>query len=114
MDRTVADARIHGEVTRSMENIAAEDAPPTQAFWLSFVGDNGFLGAVIVHANDFWEALTRSHMLKVIPGGECASWEIPAETARMIPEKWKNRLLSREKCKQLDAEMSKLTTSKPD
>lgn len=99
------DAIIHGEVARSIENIAAQTARPNPAFWLSFVRDGKFRGALIIHADDFTEALTRSHLMKLNPGGEVAGKFIPARWAADIPEHWKNRLLSRTDIEQFDRKM---------
>ena len=108
LDQQTIDARIRSEQKRTLENIAAATELPGQAFWLSFAGEEGFRGAVIVHANDFVEAVMRSNLLGVNPHGEVQGMPIPADTASRIPERWKNRLLSREECGQFDAEMTKL------
>lgn len=104
-EKTVA-ARIRGEQERTIANVAAETKRPDTAFWLSFADASGFRGAVIVHANDFVEALMRCNLLDINPHGECQGMPIPAEGAAMIPEKWKYRILTREECAKFDEEMS--------
>lgn len=105
LDRKTANDRIRAERARALANIAAETSPPDAAWWLSFADDDGFLGAVILHANDFCEAHARSHLMQLNPGGEMHGTPVPAEVAARIPEHWKNRLLTRAECEQFDAEM---------
>jgi hypothetical protein len=105
VDKRTIDARIRGERVRAVENIVAEAQPPSAAWWLSFADEKEFLGAVIVHANDFVEAVMRTHIVGINPGGECKGMPISAEVAAMIPGHWKNRRLTREECAQFDEEM---------
>jgi hypothetical protein len=49
--------RIRKEQERTLAMIAGRDERPATAFWLSFAGDDGFHGAVIVHAEDFVTAV---------------------------------------------------------
>jgi len=112
-EKTVA-ARIAGEKQRCMENIAARTERPTKIWWLSFADGNKpkgsqFLGAIIIHANDFIEAITETHMLGINPGGECQGMQVPPEGELLVPigEEWKYRLLSLQECEAFDAEMNK-------
>jgi hypothetical protein len=84
---------------------------PASAWWLSFADDEGFRGAIIIHANDFVDAFARVNLLNLNPGGECQGMPIPAEGAAQIDAKWKNRLLSRAECSQFDREMMAKTAS---
>jgi hypothetical protein len=104
-DKTVA-ARIRAEQARTLANIAAEEAPPETAFWLSFAGEDGFHGAVIVHANDFMEAVMRTNLMGINPHGEVVGLDISPAHAKAIPAHWKNRLLNRDDCDQFEKEMS--------
>jgi hypothetical protein len=99
-------ARLHKERDRTLEQIATRTETPKRAFWLSFAGDGGFRGAVIVHAEDFTTAVMECNLRGINPHGECQGMEIPTEATAQIPDKWKNRILSREECKQFDEEMS--------
>ncbi len=101
-EKTIA-ARIKGETARTLGNIAARTELPTKMFWLSFADDNGFRGAVIVHANDFLEAVMEANLHSINPHGECQGVEIPV--GHVIPDKWKYRLLDRAECERFDAEM---------
>jgi hypothetical protein len=79
--------------------------PDDPLWWLSFCdpgkapppelqrpGGPSFLGAVITQAPTLAAAITRSHVLKVNPGGEIAiKGPIPA---RFITPGWRDRLLS--------------------
>lgn len=100
-------ARIRKFQKQSLENIASRTARPGQAFWLSFADSAGFRGAVIVHAEDFLTAITECNLRGINPHGECQGVPISAEDARLIPEKWKYRILSRADCEQFDREMLK-------
>lgn len=105
-DAVVA-ARIAGERARVLANIAAQRGErPATAFWLSFADDDGFRGALIVHATEFIEAVMQTNLRGVNPGGECVGVKISAEDAAQIPERWKMRRLSREDCARFDAELS--------
>ncbi len=106
MDPETVKARIRSEKMRALTNIARAPEPET-AWWLSFVGEEGFRGVVIVQANDLIEAIMRTVLGNLNPGGQVGGMEIPAEIAAMIPEPWKNRLLSREDCARFDLEMKK-------
>ena len=101
-DKTVA-ARIHGEAVRTLENIASRTERPQQMWWLSFADDDGFRGAVIVHAEDFLTALMECNLRGINPHGECKGRPVPAGAE--IAEKWKYRILSRADCAAFDAEM---------
>jgi hypothetical protein len=105
MDEATIKARMQGEMERTLGNIVAEVERPSTAFWLSFADDDGFRGAVIVHANDFLEAIMRCNLEGINPHGECQGREIPLGSVLKIPERWKNRILSREDCVRFDAEM---------
>ena|SRR5258707_975616 len=109
-EKTVA-ARLKGEQSRTLGNILSEDELPAQAFWLSSADEHGFRGAVIVHANDFMEAIMRANLLSVNPHGECQGMPIDADFASKIPEHWKNRCLTREECMQCDVELQAIKES---
>lgn len=104
----VVKARIKGEQTRALENIAARTERPEQMWWLSFADENGFRGAVIVHAEDFITAVMECNIRSINPHGECRGMPVPL--TKTIPEKWKYRILSREECSEFDKEM---TAAKP-
>ena len=90
----------------AIDTIANRTSTPATGWWLSFVGkDDGFRGAVIVQAEDFTTALMECNLRGINPHGEVQGAKIPAEIAALIPDHWKNRILSREECAQFDAEM---------
>ena len=76
-----------------------EPSPGDPLFWLSFA-DPGrpegtqFLGVAIIQGSTLAAAITRSHMLKVNPGGEIASMG-PID-ARYIAAEWRDRLLTKD------------------
>lgn len=47
------------------------------AWYLSFAGETGSLGACVVDAPGFMEAVLATHALGINPGGEVAGFEIP-------------------------------------
>lgn len=81
-------------------------------WWLSFVdtdksapleeqvpGGGGFLGVCIVRSVHMEDAVIKAHELGINPGGEVAG--APAPTW-LIPEEYRNRLLSVEESRELD------------
>lgn len=67
-------------------------------FWLSFCDEDKpagehFLGVAILQAHDVIEAVSTAHRLKINPGGQVASWELPVDYE--LPEQFKERLLSK-------------------
>ena len=107
LDDKVVAARIKGEQARTLANIAARTEPPAGAYWLSFADDDGFRGAVIVHAEDFTTALMECNLRNINPHGEVQGMPIPPEIAAAIPDKWKNRVLRRNECAEFDKEMAR-------
>lgn len=77
-------------------------------WWLSFAdperpAGTQFLGASIVNASSFIEAVRVSHIIGINPGGEVKSVEIPDEAASKIPASFIERLLSMKEIEELDA-----------
>lgn len=77
-------------------------------WWLSFADPElpegtQFLGAAIIKASNFLEAVRVSHILGINPGGEVKSQRIPVEME--IPDKWVERLLTKAECEEFDREM---------
>lgn len=80
---------------------------PVSLWWLSFVdpdrsappgqqvpGGGGFLGVAICEGDTLADAITRSHLLGVNPGGQVsARGPLPAW---MIAPEWRDRLLTKE------------------
>ena len=99
-------ARIDREINRCIDAELSRTERPAKMWWLSFADDTGFKGAVIVHANDFVEALFQANLHQCNPHGECQGMPVPE--GREIPEKWKYRILTRAECEQFDREMSSL------
>lgn len=62
-------------------------------WYLSFVGDKGFLGGCVVKATTIEEAIRRSWRLKINPGGEVMCIPVPAGREDMLPL---NRLMTRQ------------------
>ncbi len=80
------------------------------SWWLSFCDasrptGSQFLGAVLVDGADMIDAIRASHALGINPGGEVAGHAVDAERMRRVDDKWKNRLLTREECADMDREM---------
>jgi hypothetical protein len=81
--------------------------PSDSLWWLSFVdpdhsappgqrvpGAGGFLGVVVCEGDTLADAITRSHLLGVNPGGQVAArGPIPAQ---MIRPEWRDRLLTKD------------------
>jgi hypothetical protein len=71
--------------------------------WMSFCDParpkgSKFLGALLIEAADSDDALMRSHLLGLNPGGEVVSFEVPQEYVARIEPAMTYRLLSRAEC----------------
>jgi hypothetical protein len=72
-------------------------AEKVELWWLSFA-DPGlpegsqFLGVVILEAAGLADAVTKSHLLGLNPGGEILGYPVPG----WIPREWQGRLLTKE------------------
>src|SRR5438477_12296433 len=78
--------------------------------WMSFVDPDKpegqrFLGVVILRARSVTEGITLAHRLKINPGGEVITVELPPDCP--VPEDYKGRLLTREDTERLAVEMRK-------
>lgn len=74
-------------------------------YWLSFADPDlpagaQFLGALIVEADSFIEAVQTSHRIGQNPGGEVKG--VPVPPGRAIPEAFVGRLLSKDDVCELD------------
>lgn len=79
-------------------------------YWLSFCDPNKpegerFLGCILIDATDFTDAIRACWQLAINPGGEVQGIVMP-NTLR-IDAAWKQRLLTRDECKELEAELYK-------
>ena len=74
-------------------------------WWLSYADDSGFKGAVMVEANNLVSACIASRIMHLSPGGQVRGVEFPGDAATMVPDHWKNRLLSKEDVSRFDREM---------
>lgn len=61
-------------------------------WWLSFADDDGFRGVAIVDAPSFIEAVMKTHVLDINPGGSVRGF--PCPDASLIPPEHVDRLLS--------------------
>jgi hypothetical protein len=86
------------EMVRIGEELKTPEYPN---LYLSFAGEEGFRGAVIVEENNISFAIATTWRLGINPGGEVAFLPAPS-----VPEKWLNRLLTREEIQEFDSEMS--------
>ncbi len=68
-------------------------------FWLSFVGDEGFRGVVIMRGRSDIDCIRRSHALGINPGGQVLSCEMLPEFEP--PAKATNKLLTKEDLERL-------------
>ena len=48
-------------------------------WWLSFADEDGFLGGVLIRADSFIDAVSKSHELKLNPGGEVQGVQLPGD-----------------------------------
>jgi hypothetical protein len=93
---------------RTAEVLAQESLEPTQWFYLSFAGEEGFRGACIVEANGILSAVLHCNILGINPGGEVMAIPVPEDQVKDIPEGATNVLLSKEKLYQIFDDMKTL------
>jgi hypothetical protein len=77
-------------------------------FQLTFFGDEGFRGVVILRAPSLDSALSLSYLLKLNPGGSVGSAQLPSGLHEELLVSHSKRLLSRREADDLQA---KLVTS---
>lgn len=67
-------------------------------WYLSFAGEEGWRGAVVLEADTLNEAITLSHRNGINPGGDVKSFEIPLDhpLVEQFPDECRNRLLTKE------------------
>lgn len=76
-------------------------------WWLSFADEEGFRGACLVQGMGQVDAISRAWVLKINPGGEVASvGPLTVDVIERVPEDWKNRLLTKADCDNLEKVMS--------
>lgn len=75
-----------------MENDKETEKEQKTRWYLSFAGDT-FLGACIVEAKGFIDAVTESHRLKISPGGQVRGHPVPEDV--VLEPRWCNRLLTK-------------------
>ena len=76
-------------------------------WWLSFCdGDRPegqqFLGVSVVDGFNLASAAANAHRLGCNPGGEVMGIEAPEDMIHMVPESYRNRLLTRSEAEELD------------
>lgn len=64
-------------------------------WWLSFAGEEGFLGVCILEAPTFLFAVFKTHLLAINPGGEVKGFEIPEKHHDDVIPEMMDRLLSK-------------------
>ena len=74
-------------------------------WYMSFASDAGFLGAVMVMANNAVHAAERAWELGINPGGEVMALPVPDGVE--VPPEFRDRLLSREDIGRLDGKPPK-------
>lgn len=84
-------------------------------FYISFATDDKFLGGLLVKdVPDFKGAHQKSWDLHQNPGDcEAKFHEMDLHSTLLIPERYFNRLLSREEIKQMDEVMAKIYQAQP-
>lgn len=102
-------ARFRNAWAQAKAIIAARKERPAEAWWLSYADENEFRGGLILHSEGFMMACFEACILKLSPHGEVHGAPICPEMAAAIPEKWKNRLLTKAECDAFDAELAVVT-----
>jgi hypothetical protein len=84
-----------------------------QTFWLSFCDrelpeGSQFLGACVVEVEDGGRidaAANEARKLGINPGGEVLGFVVDPETAKIFPARWRNKLLNKDDCAEMDEEI---------
>ena len=74
-------------------------------FQLTFFGDEGFRGVVILRAPSLASALSLSYLLKLNPGGSVASAELPSGLHEEVLISHSKRLLNQHEADDLQAQL---------
>lgn len=74
-------------------------------FYMSFVNDAGFAGALFVRGDTITDALVRSHLLKLNPGGEAQFVKLPDAAVAELPASYIETLLSKQELAAFDERM---------
>ena len=90
---------------RMVELLEREAEQPNSGWYLSFAGEDGWRGAVMVLARGFTSAVQVANRLGINPGGEIAGEHLPMEFFTKVPDKYKDRLLNRDDLDQFDKDM---------
>ena len=77
---------------RIRELLDVEKDKPMAWWYLSYAGEEGFRGGVIIEARGFGSAVLLSNVLKASPGGEVRGLKIPPD--KLPPPKYHMRLLT--------------------
>lgn len=65
-------------------------------WWLSFAGEEGFRGVIITRAFEFLDAVRKTHVLGINPGGQVKGAMCPPENEHLVRDADVDRLLTRE------------------
>jgi hypothetical protein len=70
---------------------------PARWMYLSYAGELGFNGGIIIEAHGMASAVARVHALNISPGGQVMGTDIPKEMEATIlpPPEFRNRLLTK-------------------
>lgn len=74
-------------------------------YYMSFANNEEFLGALIIEADNEFDMMIKSHLSGHNPGGEIQFLTIPEEAIDKLPDKYKDRLLTREEVEEMDRVM---------
>lgn len=71
-------------------------------WFYSSYADEQFLGATVIESENYMTVTLKAHHLKINPGGEVLTTEIPDEMIYKFPPEYRNRLLSKADLLSLD------------
>ena len=86
---------------RTQELLDEEKKHPERLMYLSFAGEEGWRGAVIIKARGMGHAVLECHLRGINPHGQVMGIDIPEEEAARVAEADTNRLLSLEDCQRI-------------
>jgi hypothetical protein len=91
---------------RMRELLDAEKGQPMGWWYLSYTGEEGFRGGIIIEARGFVSATLLANILKISPGGEVAGLKIPPD--HLPPGEIPTRLLSKDELTELWGDLKTL------
>jgi hypothetical protein len=103
VELTTADVGTLDSLFAATAKSSDANADSMKLWWLSYAGEEGFRGVVLVHASDFVGACRTARELGIGPGGQVTGDPAPDDVAKIVDTKWIGRCLSATEANELNA-----------